>query len=64
MSNTEDFIDTGRTTVFYDGMQAGIEKERERVIELLQKQISDCGEACDYCVAQEDAIALINGEEH
>jgi hypothetical protein len=36
MSHSEDYSDTGRTRVFYDGMQAGIQKERERIVELLR----------------------------
>lgn len=37
MSHSED--DTGRTRVFYDGMQAGIEKERERIIKLIEETL-------------------------
>jgi len=40
----------------------GMEIERERIIKLLQNQIDDCSENCDFCVAQEDAIKLIRGE--
>lgn len=37
MSNSENYTDTGRTKVFYDGMQYGIEKERERWFEWLER---------------------------
>jgi hypothetical protein len=40
----------------------GMEIERERIIKLLENQIDDCAEQCDFCVAQEDAIKLIRGE--
>lgn len=65
MSHSENYTDTGHTTVFYDGMQAGVEKERERIIKLLENplhhniQSPDIHKDCYTCVL----IELIKGEQ-
>jgi hypothetical protein len=46
----------------YEYRLEGIEIERERIIKLLENQIEECEEECDFCIAQRDAIALIRGE--
>ena len=46
-----------------DGVVAGSKRERDRIIALLQEAISECGEQCDYCVAQEDAIEMLSESE-
>lgn len=64
MSHSENYTDTGRTTVFYDGMQAGIEKERERIVELLRNLRSAGKKANLTGTANINAIiALIKGEQ-
>jgi hypothetical protein len=68
MSNSESYTDTGITTAFYQGYEAGERNERERIINLLENQI--------YCrryeglfwkdtidkVSIPELVALIKGE--
>ena len=41
MSHSANFFDTGNTTVFYQGVEAGVRQERERIIELLELEASE-----------------------
>ena len=58
MSDLQDLIHTNAHNAF----EIGVRTERERIIKLLEACIAECGEMCDYCVAQRDAIDLI--KEH
>lgn len=57
MSHSENYTDTGRTTVFYDGMQYGVEKERERILKI----IADYRNKPSFGYA--NLISLIKGEQ-
>ena len=46
-------------THFTHDYEQGIRDEQERIIALIQAQIAECGEDCDYCVAQADIIEAI-----
>ena len=41
MSHSEDFTDSGPTTAFYQGVDAGIKQERERSIKLLEDKLKN-----------------------
>ena len=41
MSHSANYFDTGNTTVFYQGVEAGVKQERERIIELLNLEASE-----------------------
>ena len=41
MSHSANFFDTGNTTVFYQGVEAGVKQERDRIIELLELEASE-----------------------
>lgn len=48
--------------------QEGVMQERERIIKLLEEAIRTCKEFiqpgdCDYCVAQQDAIEMIQEDQ-
>lgn len=60
MSDLQDLIH--RQAVF--AYEQGVKNEKLRITKLLESQIAACGQECDLCAAQEDAIKLINGEEH
>ena len=49
MSHSENYTDTGRTTTFYQGVDAGVSQERERIIKMLEdaREAQPCG--CDDC---------------
>lgn len=56
MSHSEDYQDTGRTTAFYQGVEA----ERKRIIELIRKTYVDTDfEEYGSFVYSEDVIELI-----
>lgn len=40
MSHSEHYTDTGPTTVFYQGVESGEQKERERIIRLLRARVT------------------------
>lgn len=39
-------------------------EEQERIIALIEAQIAECGEDCDYCIAQADIIEAIREQEN
>ena len=41
MSHSANFFDTGNTTVFYQGVEAGVKQERERIVEMLNLEASE-----------------------
>lgn len=40
MSHSEHYTDTGPTTAFYQGVESGEQKERERIIRLLRARVT------------------------
>lgn len=40
MSHSEHYTDTGPTTAFYQGVESGEQKERERIINLLRARVT------------------------
>lgn len=48
MSHSATYTDTGRTTSFYQGMDAGERKERERVLSVVEYFIATACK-CDSC---------------
>lgn len=63
MSNSENFQDTGMTSVFYQG----VDYERERIIKLLEGEKFILPEGIDEgttLIPIQQAIALIKGEQH
>jgi hypothetical protein len=63
MSDLQDVIATNAIRAYNEGFARGITQERDRIVSLLQEAISECGEQCDYCVAQEDAIEMLRESE-
>lgn len=71
MSHSEDYEDTGRTRVFYEGMSAGRFEERQRIITIIEKRRDyDCRCKCDChaepapcvgCQADNELIEIIRG---
>jgi hypothetical protein len=63
MSDLQDVIATNAIRAYNEGFARGITNERDRIIAMLQEAIAECGEQCDYCVAQEDAIEMLRESE-
>jgi hypothetical protein len=68
MSNSESYTDTGITTAFYQGYEAGERNERERIIKLLKHNANHYGCAWDCpqpCVAPTfcELLTQIKGEQ-
>jgi hypothetical protein len=70
VSHSANHTDTGHTSAFYQGRDAGIRQERERIIELLEP-LAQHSELCESGCYPEDcsafayeyAIGLIKGEQ-
>ena len=63
MSHSANFFDTGNTTVFYQGVEAGVRQERERIIELLELEASEWLShhgTCDCKVRGKEVLRLIS----
>ena len=65
MSDLQDVIVANAIKAYNEGFSRGQMAERERIIALLEECIRTCKEFiqpgdCDYCVAQYDAIEMIN----
>lgn len=65
MSHSERYKDTGRTSVFYDGAQYGIQQERERIVELLTEVKASWQKptSFNYLSELDVLIDLIKGEQ-
>lgn len=69
MSHSANFVDRGPTTVFYQGLSAGVKQERERIIELVKEVWeSRCSpvmepDECSVCWLVSNIIEKIEGEK-
>lgn len=69
MSHSANFFDTGNTTVFYQGVEAGIEQERDRIIALVKGVWEDrCSpvmepDECSVCWLVSNILEKIEGEK-
>lgn len=62
MSHSANFFDTGNTTVFYQGVKAGVKQERERIVEMLNLEASEWLShhgSCDCKVRGDEVLRLI-----
>ena len=63
MSHSANYIDRGPTTIFYQGVNAGVRQERERIIELLEYEASEWLShhvTCDCKVRGQEVLRLIS----
>jgi len=72
VSHSKNHIDTGATTVFYQGVAAGKAEEQERIVKIITKRMDyDCRCRCEChdepspcisCQADGELIQIIKGE--
>jgi hypothetical protein len=55
VSDLQDLIHTNAQNAYL----IGVRSERQRIIGMLESFIAECGEQCEYCIAQEDVIETI-----
>lgn len=58
MSHSENYVDTGRTTIFYQGVEVGVKQERERIVKI----IADYSNKPTFNYA--NLISLIEGDKN
>lgn len=63
MSDLQDVIAANAVKAYNEGFARGAASERKRIIKSLENAIAQCGEECDYCVAQYDAIEMVKEAE-